>query len=250
MFVDSHCHLYSEYYDNINEIINLSKKDKICYFINAGCDKKSNLEVITLINNKDIFGVIGYHPEYADIITKQDLILLEEQIKTNNIIGIGEIGLDFHYDNYDKEKQIKLFNYQLNIAEKYNLPVVIHSREATKETIDILKKYNVKGIIHSFSGSKEIAEIYIKMGFILGINGTITFKNCKLINTLKEIGIKNIAFETDCPYLTPVPLRGKKNYPGNIKYIIEFISENLNITIEDLSKITNDNINRIFNINI
>lgn len=250
MFVDSHCHLYSEYYDNINEIIYLSKKDNICYFINAGCDKTSNLEVITLMNNKDIFGVIGYHPEYADVITKRDLILLEEQIKLNEVIGIGEIGLDFHYDVYDKEKQKDLFNYQLNLAEKYNLPVVIHSRDATQDTIEILKKHKVKGIIHSFSGSLDTARIYIKMGFKLGINGTITFKNCKLINTIKDIGINNIVFETDCPYLTPVPLRGKKNYPGNIKYIAEFISNNLNIPIEKLSNITNDNLKKIFNINI
>lgn len=250
MFVDSHCHLYSEYYDNINEIIYLSKIDNICYFINAGCDKTSNLEVITLMNNKDIFGVIGYHPEYADVITKKDLILLEEQIKLNEVIGIGEIGLDFHYDVYDKEKQKDLFDYQLNLAEKYNLPVVIHSRDATQDTIEILKKHKVKGIIHSFSGSLDTAQIYIKMGFKLGINGTITFKNCKLINTIKDIGINNIVFETDCPYLTPVPLRGKKNYPGNIKYIVEFISKNLNIPIEKLSNITNENLKKIFNINI
>ena len=250
MFVDSHCHLYSEYYDNINEIIYLSKIDNICYFINAGCDKTSNLEVITLMNNKDIFGVIGYHPEYADVITKKDLILLEEQIKLNEVIGIGEIGLDFHYDVYDKEKQKDLFDYQLNLAEKYNLPVVIHSRDATQDTIEILKKHKVKGTIHSFSGSLDTARIYIKMGFKLGINGTITFKNCKLINTIKDIGINNIVFETDCPYLTPVPLRGKKNYPGNIKYIVELISQNLNIPIEKLSDITNENLKKIFNINI
>ena len=250
MFVDSHCHLYSEYYDNIDEIINLSKNNNVCYFINAGCDKASNLEVLSLMNNKDIFAVIGYHPEFANTITEKDLCILEQQIKNNKVIGIGEIGLDFHYDNYEKEKQIKLFNYQLNLAEKYNLPVVIHSRDATKETIDILKKHKIKGIIHSFSGSKETANIYVNMGFKLGINGTITFKNCKLIDVLNEIGIENIVFETDCPYLTPVPLRGKKNYPGNIKYIVEFILSNLNISIEDLSKITNDNIKKIFNINI
>ena len=250
MFVDSHCHLYSEYYDNIDEIINLSKNNNVCYFINAGCDKASNLEVLSLMNNKDIFAVIGYHPEFANTITEKDLCILEQQIKNNKVIGIGEIGLDFHYDNYEKEKQIKLFNYQLNLAEKYNLPVVIHSRDATKETIDILKKHKIKGIIHSFSGSKETANIYVNMGFKLGINGTITFKNCKIIDTLNEIGIENIVFETDCPYLTPVPLRGKKNYPGNIKYIVEFILSNLNISIEYLSKITNDNIKKIFNINI
>lgn len=250
MFVDSHCHLYLEYYDNIDEIINLSKNNNVCYFINAGCDKASNLEVLSLMNNKDIFAVIGYHPEFANTITEKDLCILEQQIKNNKVIGIGEIGLDFHYDNYDKEKQKYLFNYQLNLAEKYNLPVVIHSRDATKETIDILKKHKIKGIIHSFSGSKETANIYVNMGFKLGINGTITFKNCKIIDTLNEIGIENIVFETDCPYLTPVPLRGKKNYPGNIKYIVEFILSNLNISIEDLSKITNDNIKKIFNINI
>lgn len=250
MFFDTHCHLYKEYYDDINNVINLSKNDGISYFINAGCDKNSNNEVLSMINNKDIFGVIGYHPEFAEDITQNDLNILEDEIKNNQVIGIGEIGLDYHYENFEKEKQIKIFDYQLCLAEKYNLPVVIHSRNATDDTIKMLKKHKVIGVIHSFSGSIETAKDYIKMGFVLGINGVITFKNCNLIEVVKSIGIDYLVLETDSPYLTPVPLRGKQNYPGNIKYITKFLCTNLNITKEALLKSTNSNVKKIFNLNI
>lgn len=249
MFIDTHCHLYNEYYDNINDVINLSKKDGIALFINAGSDINSNKEILNQ-NIKGLYKVIGYHPEFALSITKNDLELLENQIINNHIVGIGEIGLDYHYEDYDKEKQIELFEYQLSLAQKYSLPVVIHSREATLDTINILKKYLVKGVIHSFSGSIESAKEYIKMGFLLGVNGVITFKNCKLIEVYKSIGVENIVFETDSPYLTPVPLRGKQNYPGNIKYVANFISENLNIPIKKLSDITNENVKKCFKISI
>lgn len=249
MFIDTHCHLYNEYYDNINDVINLSKKDGIALFINAGSDINSNKEILNQ-NIKGLYKVIGYHPEFASSITKNDLELLENQIINTHIVGIGEIGLDFHYEDYDKEKQIELFEYQLSLAQKYSLPVVIHSREATLDTINILKKYLVKGVIHSFSGSIESAKEYIKMGFLLGVNGVITFKNCKLIEVYKSIGVENIVFETDSPYLTPVPLRGKQNYPGNIKYVANFISENLNIPIKKLSDITNENVKKCFKISI
>lgn len=249
MFIDTHCHLYKEYYDDINDVINLSKKDCIALFINAGSDIKSNKEILNQ-NIKGLYKVIGYHPEFASSITINDLELLENQIINNHIVGIGEIGLDYHYEGYDKEKQINLFEYQLYLAQKYSLPVVIHSRQATSDTINILKKYLVKGVINSFSGSIESAKEYIKMGFLLGVNGVITFKNCKLIEVYKSLGVDNIVFETDSPYLTPVPLRGKQNYPGNIKYVANFISENLNISLNKLSDITNENVKKCFKISI
>lgn len=247
-FIDTHAHIYSEYYDDIDDIIKKSNDNNIKYIINAGCDVNSNEEVLKLSKEKKINCVIGYHPEYASEITKKDLDLLENQIKNNKILGIGEIGLDYHYEGYDKDKQLELFCYQLDLAQKYNLPVVIHSRDATEDTINTLKKYNVKGIIHSFSGSFETAKIYTNMGFLLGVNGVVTFKNCHTIDVIKKLGINYFVLETDSPYLTPTPIRGTKNYPGNVKLIVSFLCENLGITEDYLAKVTNNNALSIFDI--
>ena len=217
MFTDTHCHLYKEYYDNLEEILNTAKENQINRYIVAGCDDISNKEVIELVNKYDnVYGNIGIHPENVDEYKDSDIEFIKDNLDNNKIIGIGEIGLDYHYTKENKVKQIKLFEKQLQIAQDLDIPVVIHSREATQDTIDILKKYNVKGVIHSFSGSLEVAKIYIKMGFVLGINGVITFKNSNLKEVVKEIGLENIILETDSPYLTPHPYRGKQNSP---KYI-------------------------------
>ena len=136
----------------------------------------------------------------------------------------------------------------MKLAERYNVPVIVHSREATLDTIECLKKYRVRGVIHSFSGSYETAIIYIKMGFLLGINGVVTFKNCNSIDMIKRIGIKHIILETDSPYLTPVPYRGKKNYPSHVIDIVNFLVEKLNISEEEIASITENNIKEIFDI--
>ena len=136
----------------------------------------------------------------------------------------------------------------MDLAERYNVPVIVHSREATLDTIECLKKYRVRGVIHSFSGSYETAIIYIKMGFLLGINGVVTFKNCNSIDMIKKIGIKHIILETDSPYLTPVPYRGKKNYPSHVIDIVNFLVEKLNISEEEIASITENNIKEIFDI--
>lgn len=251
MFIDTHCHIFDEYYDDIDKVINDSFENNINYFINAGVDTLSNKEVLQKVEKYNtMYGVIGIHPEYADNYSNEDLLFIEKNISNKKIVGIGEIGLDYHYEGYNKEKQIKLFESQLILAEKYNIPVVIHSREATLDTMNTLKKYKVTGVIHSFSGSLEIAREYIKMGFKLGVNGVVTFKNSHLKEVIKEIGINNIVFETDSPYLTPEPLRGHQNYPGNIKHIVSFLSEYLNISEKDLSDISNKNVYEVFKITI
>ena len=248
MFCDTHCHLFSEYYDDILEIINLSKENFVNRMIVSGCDGKSNEEVLALINHKEIYGTLGIHPEAVHNYTENDLEFIEENIKLEKIVAIGEIGLDYHYEKDSKNEQIKLFEYQLKLAEKYNLPVVVHSREATMDTIDCLKKYKVRGVIHSFSGSLEIARTYIEMGFVLGINGVVTFKNCHLIDVIKEIGVHNIVLETDSPYLTPVPLRGKRNDPSKIRIIADYVCSACNIEFDNLVTITDENVARVFDI--
>ncbi len=249
MFTDTHCHILKEYYENIDDIINNAKNVGINRVINNGCDNKSNKEVLELIDKyPNMYGAIGIHPENVETYTEDDIKYIEDNLKKPKIVAIGEIGLDYHYTKDNKEKQINLFERQLKLAEKHHIPVIIHSREATEDTINCLKKYNITGVIHSFSGSLETAKIYIKMGFILGINGVITFKNSKLKEVIKEIDLENIIFETDSPYLTPEPFRGQKNEPARIINIAEFICNLKNIDKSQASIITNENIKRIFDI--
>ena len=248
MFCDTHCHLFKEYYSNIDEIIKVAKDNQVNRYIVDGCNNETNKEVIELVKKVDVYGTLGIHPEELDNYKEEDLIFIEKNLKNPKIVAIGEIGLDYHYCKETKEEQIILFEKQLLLAEKYNLPVVVHSREATEDTINCLKKFKVKGVIHSFSGSLETAKIYLKMGFVLGINGVITFKNCNLKDIIKDIPLDGIILETDSPYLTPVPYRGKQNDPSKIIEIAKFISELHNITVEDLAKITNLNVKRIFDI--
>ena len=250
MFTDTHCHLYNEYYEEgIDSIYEKMEQSKINRVINNGCDAKSNKEVIELLGKYNwMYGAIGIHPESADTYTKEDLKYVEEHINDPKVVAIGEIGLDYYWTKDNKDKQKELFEYQLALAERVNKPVIIHSREATQDTIDILKKYNVRGVIHSFSGSYETACIYIKMGFLLGINGVITFKNCNLKDVVAKLDLGNIVLETDSPYLTPVPYRGKRNDPSHIWEIAEYVANIKGVSLEDISKETNGNIARCFDI--
>lgn len=249
MFTDTHCHIYKEYYENIDEILNNAQNVNINRVINNGCSNTSNIEVLELITKyNNMYGALGIHPEEIDNYNEEDITFIENNLSNKKVIAIGEIGLDYHYTKENKEEQIKLFERQLSLAEKYHMPVIIHSREATEDTINTLKKYKVTGVIHSFSGSLETANIYIKMGFKLGINGVITFKNSKLKDVIKEIDLTNIVLETDSPYLAPHPYRGTRNEPANISEIATFICSLKNITLRELSIITNKNINQIFDI--
>ena len=249
MFTDSHCHLYDEYYNNIDEIIKIANDNNVTRFINNGCDSQTNREVLDKISKYDnMYGTLGIHPEYVDKYTLQDIKFIENNLSNKKVIAIGEIGLDYYYTKDNKDAQKNLFETQLELAEKYDLPVVVHSRESTLDTINTLKKYNVKGLIHSFSGSLETAKEYIKMGYLIGINGVITFKNSNIKDVIKEISLEHLVLETDSPYLTPVPFRGKQNNPGHIIDIAKFVCDLKDISLEELSKITNYNLERIFKI--
>ena len=250
MFTDTHCHLYNEYYEEgIDSIYEKMEQSKINRVINNGCDAKSNKEVIELLGKYSwMYGAIGIHPESVDTYTEEDLKYVEEHINDPKVVAVGEIGLDYYWTKENKDKQKELFEYQLALAERVNKPVIIHSREATQDTIDILKKYKVTGVIHSFSGRYETACIYIKMGYLLVINGVITFKNCNLKDVVEKLDLGNIVLETDSPYLTPVPYRGKRNDPSHVWEIAEYIVNLKGVSVEELSKETNGNIARCFDI--
>lgn len=249
MFADTHCHLLNEYYEDKSKIIKNAIENQVDKIIVSGYDDKSNQEIIEDVKiYKKLYGTLGIHPNNCYDVTANSLEIIKNNLNEDKIVAVGEIGLDYHYEGFDKEKQKELFEDQLKIAQDYNLPVVIHSRDATKDVISILKKYKLRGIIHSFSDDLNTALEYISMGFILGINGTITFKNSKLLDIVKEIGIENIVLETDAPYLTPFPYRGTKNESKNIIFIAKYISENLGMSLEKISDLTNKNISNVFDI--
>ena len=247
MFIDTHCHLSKKDYEDISKVIEDNRNANVLRIIISGCTREDLDETIEIISNyPDVYATIGYHPEEADNIKKQDLIKLEELLTQEKIVGIGEIGLDYHYSSENKEKQQQLFEYQLSLAEKYSLPVVIHTRDATNDTFNILKKHKVKGIIHCFSGSYETACQYINMGFLLGIGGVITFRNCHLKDTVKKLSLKSIVLETDSPYLSPVPYRGKVNSSKNIPIIAEFLEKELKQDMTIIEKNTTNNVKLLF----
>lgn len=247
MFTDSHAHVYAPYYEDIDLVVKEAKENNVNRIVICGCNSEENNKVIDIIKKyPEIYGAIGIHPEMVEDYKLGDLAEIEKNISNNKIIAIGEIGLDYYYSKEHKKEQIELLERQLKIAEKYNIPVIIHSREATLDTLNILKKYNCKGIIHSFSGSYETAIEYIKMGYLIGINGVITFKNSKIFEVIKNLPLDSLVLETDSPYLTPVPFRGKKNSPKHIYDIAKYVSNLFDIDLDDLANITNNNLNRVF----
>ena len=250
MFTDTHCHLSKEDYENIDEIINNAKDNQVDRLIICGCDKKGIQEALTIANGyPNIYLELGFHPSEANNTTEEDIKWLKQIINNNDkVVAIGEIGLDYHWNKDNKDKQKELFLKQIELSKELKLPVVIHSRDSFQDTYDILKESYVKGDIHCFSGSLENAKRYISIGFLLGIGGVLTFKNTNLKETVKELDLKNILLETDSPYLAPVPHRGERNEPKYVKTVAETISEIKGIPLEEVSKITESNIKELFNI--
>ena len=248
MFTDTHCHISKEYYENIDVIIENAQSNGITKMINNGTNLTNNKEVLALCQNyRCMYASIGFHPEDIATFKEEDLTIIEENI--DKIVAIGEIGLDYHYLPCNKEKQKELLIKQLSIAEKYNKPVIIHTRDAFQDTIDILQRFpKVCGVIHCFTGTLKEAQEYLKLGFKLGIGGILTFKNSNLKEIIDKLPLTSFTLETDSPYLAPVPLRGKLNEPANIRYIAEFITTIKHITMEELSKITEENVRNIFDI--
>ena len=246
--IDTHCHITRNDYSDIPFLIDKIKNNGINKIIVNGCDMESNWEVLELTKKYDIvFGAIGFHPTELDSFDESNLKWLEEHINDDKIVALGEIGLDYHYDNTDKEKEINIFKKQLEIAKKHNKPVIIHSRDSIQDTYNILKEYDLKGSLHCYSGSLEMAREFIKLGYLIGVGGVVTYKNAKnIINVIKNIDLEYILLETDSPYLTPEPYRGKKNDSSYIPLIAKKIAEIKEIDLEVIEKTTNENANRLF----
>lgn len=249
MIIDTHCHMYKSEYEDAEKIIRECSKKNISIVLN-GIDKQSNAEILELSKKYDnVYASLGYDHSVVNEITDEDIKLLEDQIKSNKVVAIGEIGIDYHWVKDNKETQKELFEKMLNLAQKYSLPVIVHSRDAEEEVYEILKKYNLKGSIHCYSGSLDLAKKFIELGYYIGVDGPITYKNNdEYRNMIKEIGIDNILLETDSPYLSPEPKRGEKNTSLNLKYIIKKISEIFNIIEEEVIKKIYNNAKKIYKI--
>lgn len=245
MLIDTHCHLTKDDYDNVDEIINKMPG----LMIAAGVDKVSNEELVTLVQGyPKVYAVLGIHPEYADSYSKTDLAFIEQHLADYHIVGIGEIGLDYHYPNVDKEKQKRLFIDQLELANKYQIPVVIHSRDACDDTLKILRQHlRTKAVMHCYSYSKEIALELYQLGVYFGIGGVVTFKNGqKLKQVVATIPLTNLLLETDSPYLTPEPYRGDKNSPDKVTLVATEIARIKGVSYNEVLKVTESNACDIF----
>lgn len=248
MLIDTHCHLSSFDYENVDEII--QNMDGI--MIASGCSDETNKEVLKLVEKyPNVYGAIGIHPQDVDTVTEESFKLIEENINNPKIVAIGEIGLDYYWVKDNKEKQIELFKKQLEIATKYNKPVIIHSRDSIQNVFDILKEYKLKGSIHCFNSSLEMAKEFIKIGYKIGVGGVVTFKNAKkLQDIVKELDLKDILLETDSPFLTPEPYRGKKNEPSYVYHVAKRISELKNIEVDEVISITGKNAIKEFDLKL
>lgn len=245
--IDTHAHILSEFYDDIDELIEELKSKDIIKVINCADSIETSKEVLNIYNKYEgyLLPAVGIHPENID---NSNLKTIENIIKEHKVFAIGEIGLDYHYNDENKDEQKEYFIKQLDLALKYDLPVIIHIREAIQECFDILKTRKNKGIIHCFSGSVEMAREYIKLGYKLGIGGVLTFKNSKLYEVIEKIDLKDIVLETDSPFLSPEPFRGKKNKPCNVLYVAKRIAEIKNISLEEVINTTTATAKQIFDI--
>ena len=249
--IDSHCHLDHEpLLSDLPNVIQRSKNVGIKKLLTISTSFESFSKIKDLIKiDEMIYGTIGIHPHESskDIITSDEII---KNLKNEKIIGIGETGLDFYYNNSEKVKQISSFKEHIEASIKTNKPLIVHSRDAEKETFEILNEYkdeNLKILMHCFTGSKKFSEKLLTLGSFFSASGIITFKNSlDLQNTFKSIPMDNILIETDSPFLAPVPKRGKKNEPSFIDFTATKLAEIKELSKEDLIKKTTDNFNKLF----
>ena len=249
MIIDTHCHIYGSEMENAEEIIKKASECGIQLILN-GADPQSNEEVLELsAKYENVHASLGYLYTYADEATEEDIALLDSQLKSNDVIAVGEIGIDYYHGKDNSDKQKELFERMLELAEKHDLPVIVHSRKAMQDTFDILKRHNAVGSMHCYQGSAEMAQQFIKLGFYIGIAGPITHTNNKKIRKMvKKIDMDHMLVETDSPYLSPEGKRGERNTSLNIRYIIGKIAEELDIEEDEVIGITTENAKRLFGI--
>ena len=225
---DSHAHYDDEKFEtDRQEVLDGLFSDKICGIINCGCDLKSSLMSVELSKKYNgIYAAVGVHPHEAEDVNDDEFRKIIELLNEKKVVAIGEIGLDFHYDFSPREIQIEMFERQVKLSKELDIPIIVHDREAHEETYKILRKYKPKGVVHCFSSSVELAKETIKLGMYIGLGGAVTFKNAvKPVEVAKFTPMERILLETDAPYMSPVPLRGKRCQSDMIEYTAMKIAE-------------------------
>lgn len=249
--IDTHSHYDDEAFDEdrdklLSEMLG-SSVEKI---VSIGCTlERSRMAVEFAEKHDKIYAAVGIHPEDCYDLPEDYLSQIKNMAKNPKVVAIGEIGLDYHRDDYKRKKQIECFKEQLDLAKELNLPVVVHSREATQDTVDILREYRPKGVVHCYSGSAEIARELLDIGMHISFTGVLTFKNArKAVEACSIIPLERLMLETDCPYMAPVPYRGKRCDSSMVYYIAEKVAEIKGIGVNDVIKACNHTAELFFNI--
>lgn len=254
MIFDSHAHYDDDAFDADREqVLEDIKRSGVSYVVNAGASIESSRASIKLAERFDhVYAAVGIHPQDAGTFDEGSIGVLRGLCRNKKVVAVGEIGLDYYYEGQEKDVQKRVFEEQIKLALEQDLPVIVHDREAHLDTFETLKKYEdkgLRGVLHCYSGSPEMAVEYVKMGFYIGFTGVITFKNArKALEVLEKMPLDRVLIETDCPYLAPVPFRGKRNDSRFLEQVINKACEVLNLERDSLIKKTCDNAKRLFNI--
>lgn len=254
MLFDSHAHLDSyKFEEDRDEVIDRIKSSDIDLIMNPGADFQSSVDAVALSETYDfIYAAVGIHPHEADSMDDSMLMLLKSMAKKDKVKAIGEIGLDYFYDNSPRDIQKHCFKKQLEMAKELNMPVIIHDRDANQDVFDILcevDSFKTGVLLHCYSGSAELATRYVKLGAYISIAGPVTYKNArKTVETVKVVPLDRLLIETDSPYLTPVPFRGKRNEPIHVRHVCEKIAEIKGLTFEEVAIATKENAIKYFKI--
>ena len=255
MLFDSHAHLDDEKFaDDREAVIARAKENGVTHIINIGADMESSARSVALASQYEtVYAAVGVHPHEAEKVVAADYDQLAEWTELDKVVAIGEIGLDYYYDLSPRDLQKEVFIRQLDVARQMHMPIVIHDRDAHGDTMAILKREGkgLIGVVHCFAGSLEMANELIKMGWYIGCDGPVTFKNAaKLPEIMTKIPLERLLIETDSPYLTPVPLRGKRNEPAYVRFVAEHIAALRGISGEELAKVTTKNVCDLFHIKL
>lgn len=253
MIIDTHAHYDDEQFDADREsLLGEMEAGGIGLIINAGSTIASWDKIIKLTEEYPfVYGAVGVHPDEAGTLDEKQFGRMKELLVREKIVAVGEIGLDYYWDRESHDLQKKWFIRQLELAREKNMPVIIHSREAAADTFQIMKQHaqGMKAVIHCYSYSAEMAAEYVKMGYYIGVGGVVTFKNAKkLKQVVKEIPLENIVLETDCPYLAPVPFRGKRNSSLYLTYVAEEIAEIKDVAVEKVIRQTEENSRNLYDL--
>lgn len=250
--IDTHTHLYATEFDNDRaEMIQRAENEGVVRMYLPAIDSSTHESMLQLEKSKPgtCLAMMGLHPCSVKENFRQELDIVRNYLEQRKFAAVGEIGLDFYWDRSFDDQQYEALKIQAEWAIEFNLPVVIHSRESVQQCIDVLTEYKnkgIRGIFHCFSGGAEIANQIIDLGFYLGIGGVLTYKNSGLAETLKNIDLAHVVLETDAPYLTPVPFRGKRNESSYLKYVVQKLAEVKSMGVEEVAEITTANAQKIF----